>query len=299
MNNSTTLDNHQTRGHLACIFTIIIWGTTFISTKVLLRSFSPVEILFIRFIIGYIALWIAYPKRLHITNKKKEIYFAAAGLCGVTLYYLFENIALTYTLASNVGVVVSIAPFFTAILGFLLLKEEKPHIRFFIGFGIALAGICLISFKSETSFAINPLGDLLAIGAAILWAFYSIITKKLSSFEYNMIQTTRRIFFYGILFMIPFLFIMDFHITLEPFMNWTNVLNFIFLGISACALCFVTWNYAVRHLGTVKTSVYIYGVPVITAITSALILHEAITLVTISGIVLTLVGLFLSEKRSE
>ena len=80
-------------------------------------------------------------------------------------------------------------------------------------------------------------------------------------------------------------------------MNSTNVLNFIFLGIGACALCFVTWNYAVRHLGTVKTSVYIYGVPVITAITSALVLHEAITVTTICGIVLTLVGLFLSEKR--
>ena len=298
MNTNITLDSHKTRGHLACIFTIIVWGTTFISTKVLLRNFSPVEILFIRFIIGYTALWVAYPKHLRITDKKQEIYFAAAGLCGVTLYYLFENIALTYTLASNVGVVVSIAPFFTAILGFLLLKEEKPHIRFFIGFGIALAGICLISFNSETEFSINPLGDLLAIGAAILWAFYSILTKKLSSFEYNMIQTTRRIFFYGILFMFPFLFIMDFHITPEPFMNYTNVLNFIFLGIGACALCFVTWNYAVRHLGTVKTSVYIYGVPVITAITSALILHEAITLVTISGIVLTLIGLFLSEKRN-
>lgn len=81
-------------------------------------------------------------------------------------------------------------------------------------------------------------------------------------------------------------------------MDWTNLFNFIFLGIGACALCFVTWNYAVRHLGIVKTSVYIYGVPVITTITSALILHETITLVTISGIALTLVGLFLSEKRN-
>lgn len=91
---------------------------------------------------------------------------------------------------------------------------------------------------------------------------------------------------------------MNTNITLEPFMNWTNVLNFIFLGIGACALCFVTWNYAVRHLGTVKASVYIYGVPVITTITSALILNETITLTIICGIVLTLVGLFLSEKKN-
>lgn len=291
-----TQDN-KTLSHLASLFTIIVWGTTFISTKVLLRSYSPIEILFIRFVIGYIALWIAYPKQLRVTNKKQEVLFAAAGLCGITLYYLFENIALTYTLTSNVSVVVSVAPFFTAILGFLILKEEKLHLRFFLGFGIAIIGICLISFNSGTSISINPIGDLLAIGAAILWAFYSIITKKLSSFQYNMIQTTRRIFFYGLLFMIPFLFTMDFNVSLKSFTNATNLLNFIFLGFVACALCFVTWNYAVRHLGTVKTSVYIYGIPVITAITSALILHEIITLTTVCGIVLTLIGLYLSEKR--
>lgn len=296
MNITITKDN-QTRGHIASIFTIIVWGTTFISTKVLLGSFSPVEILFIRFLIGYLALWIAYPKHLHITDKKQELLFAAAGLCGVTLYYLFENIALTYTLTSNVSVVVSVAPFFTAILGYLILKEEKPQPRFFLAFGIAIAGICLICFNSDASFSINPLGDLLAFGAAILWAFYSIITKKLSSFHYNMIQTTRRIFFYGIIFMIPFLFIMDFNVSLKSFANLPILLNFIFLGFIACAVCFVTWNYAVRHLGTVKTSVYIYAVPVITTISSALILHETITITTICGIVLTLIGLFLSEKR--
>ncbi|WP_455715323.1 DMT family transporter [Anaerosporobacter sp.] len=292
------VQDNKTRGHLAALFTIIVWGTTFISTKILLRDFSPVEILFIRFVIGYIALWIAYPKPLRITNKKQEILFAAAGLCGLTLYQLFENIALTYTPASNVSVIISIAPFFTAILGFLLLKEEKPNLRFFIAFGIAIAGICLISFNNNTSLSINPLGDLLAISDSILWAFYSIITKKLSSFHYNMIQTTRRIFFYAILFMIPLLFVMDFQLSLKPLTNVTNLFNLIFLGLCASALCFVTWNFAVRHIGTMKTSVYIYGVPVITAITSAIILHETISLTTICGIVLTLVGLYLSEKKN-
>lgn len=171
------------------------------------------------------------------------------------------------------------------------------HLRFFFAFGIAIVGICLISFNNNTSLSINPLGDLLAISASILWAFYSIITKKLSSFHYNMIQTTRRIFFYGILFMIPFLFIMDFQLSLKTLTNMTNLFNLIFLGLGASALCFVTWNFAVRHIGTMKTSVYIYGVPVITAITSAIILHETISLTTICGIVLTLVGLYLSEKK--
>lgn len=152
------MKNKITFGHCAAFITIFIWGTTFISTKVLLNILSPIEILFIRFLIGYIILWCIYPHHLHLTHKKEELYFMAAGLCGITFYYLFENIALTYTLASNVGVIISIAPFFTVIFACLFLHEEKPHIRFFIGFIIAMIGIYLISF-SGSQLQLNPLGD--------------------------------------------------------------------------------------------------------------------------------------------
>ncbi|ERI10411.1 hypothetical protein HMPREF0083_01499 [Aneurinibacillus aneurinilyticus ATCC 12856] len=96
---------NKTAGHLSAIITILIWGTTYISTKILLYDFSPIEILFFRFTIGAIALMIIYPYRLKVTDKKLEFLFVCAGLCGVTLYYLLENIALTFTMASNVGVI--------------------------------------------------------------------------------------------------------------------------------------------------------------------------------------------------
>lgn len=289
--------NKTIHGHIAAFLTILIWGTTFISTKVLLISFEPVEILFIRFMIGYFALWCVCPRRLKVRRRKQEWYFAAAGLCGVTLYYLFENIALTYTLASNVGVIISIAPFFTVIFSCLFLHDRRPNIRFFAGFLIALAGIFLISFGGEKNLQLNPVGDLLAVIAAMIWAAFSTITKKISGFGYNTIQTTRRTFFYGLIFMVPALLLMDFHMELQQFASLKNVLNLLFLGFGASALCFVTWNLAVKILGSVKTSVYIYMVPVITAVTSALILHEKLTRTIVSGIVLTLIGLFLSEDR--
>ena len=289
--------NKTIHGHIAAFLTILIWGTTFISTKVLLISFEPVEILFIRFMIGYFALWCVCPRRLKVRRRKQEWYFAAAGLCGVTLYYLFENIALTYTLASNVGVIISIAPFFTVIFSCLFLHDRRPNIRFFAGFLIALAGIFLISFGGEKNLQLNPVGDLLAVIAAMIWAAFSTITKKISGFGYNTIQTTRRTFFYGLIFMVPALLLMDFHMELQQFASLKIVLNLLFLGFGASALCFVTWNLAVKILGSVKTSVYIYMVPVITAVTSALILHEKLTLTIVSGIVLTLIGLFLSEDR--
>lgn len=290
--------NNEIKGHLAAFITILIWGTTFISTKVLLIVFSPIEILFIRFVIGFIALWIVYPHSLHI-NLKQEGYFIAAGICGITLYYLFENIALTYTQASNVGVIISIAPFFTVIFSCLFLHEGHPDARFLLGFIIAMSGIALISFGSDAALKINPFGDILACIAACIWAAYSTITKKISSFGYNTIQTTRRTFFYGLIFMLPILAIMGFNIQPAKFFEVQNLLNLLFLGLGASALCFVTWNTAVKNLGSVRTSVYIYMVPVITTATSALILHEQITWQILIGILLTLLGLFLSENRKK
>lgn len=286
-------------GHIEALVTILIWGTTFISTKVLLNSFSPIEILFFRFIIGYLVLWLVCPHKLKSNNKKEELYFASAGLCGITLYYLCENVALTYTLASNVGVIISIAPFFTALFNFIFLKGEKPQLRFFVGFIIAMVGIYLISFSSDTTLQLNPLGDILAVIAAIIWAAYSTITKKVSTFGYNTLQTTRRSFFYGLIFMIPILFIMDFKLDLGRFMHMKNYLNILYLGLGASAMCFVTWNCAVKILGSVKTSVYIYMVPVITTITSVIILHEQITWIAACGIILTLIGLFVSESKKS
>lgn len=294
------MKNRNSIGHLTALFTIIIWGTTFISTKILLNEFSPVEILFIRFVIGYLALIAASPKPLRTSCPKEEGVFIAAGLSGICLYYLLENIALTYTLASNVGIMVSIAPFFTAILTQIYLKgEEHLNKHFFIGFVISILGIILISFNGSR-LKLNPLGDLLAIAAALMWGFYSILTKKIGSYGYSLISCTRRTFFYGILFMIPALFLLDFKAdALLHFVETPYLYHFLFLGLGACALCFVTWNFAVKILGAVKTSVYIYLVPVITIVASVFFLHENVTLLSVLGTVLILLGLFLSERNGH
>ena len=84
----------RTLGHAAALMTILIWGTTFVSTKVLLRDFTPVTVLFTRFVIGYAFLWCLKPRFLPFSGWKKEFLFAGAGLTGVTLYFLLENIAL-------------------------------------------------------------------------------------------------------------------------------------------------------------------------------------------------------------
>ena len=289
-------ENKKTAGHLMALFTVVVWGTTFISTKVLLREFTPIEILLFRFLIGFAALCLVDHKRLKTKKESHELLFVAAGISGVTLYFLLENIALTFTYASNVGVIVAAAPFCTAILGFIFLRDEKLKVGFLVGFVISIAGIVLLSFNGQKSFHLNPRGDVLALLAAVVWACYSVLIKKISSYGYQTIQITRHVFFYGILFMLPALFFMDFRWQFSRFKDPVLLANILFLGLCASALCFVTWNLAVKIVGAVKTSVYLYLVPVVTIAASVLVLHEKISVVSVLGTVMVLMGLVLSDR---
>lgn len=289
----------ESAGHIAAIVTILIWGTTFISTKILLADFTPMEILFYRFLMGFIALILVRPKIIPFKNWRQELLFVGAGLFGVTLYFLLENIALTYTYASNVGMIVSIIPMITAVLAHFLLEGEKLRLTFFIGFGAALIGLLLITFNGNVVLRLNPFGDIMAVGAALVFGGYSIFMKKLSAYDYHIIELTQRVFLYGLLFMIPALFLFDFHFDLSRFSSASNVLNMLFLGIGASALCFATWNYSVGVLGAVKSSAYIYMVPVITITAAILILHENMTWIALLGGALTLLGLYISELKPK
>jgi drug/metabolite transporter (DMT)-like permease len=220
----------------------------------------------------------------------------AAGLCGVTLFFLFQNIALSYTLAANVSVLVSVAPLFTALVSRTFLNE-KLKANFFLGFTAAITGIILIAFNGSIVLKLNPLGDLLSILAALVWAFYSVLIKKISAQQSSMLVVTAKIFFYGFLFLLPTLPFFGFDPGLRRLAVLPNLFNLIFLGVVASAMCFFTWNYAVHILGPVKTSVYIYIIPIITIVSSVLVLHETITLVAGIGMALILIGMALSERE--
>lgn len=290
------------RGHVLALVTVVVWAVTFVSTKVLLVHLAPVEILFFRFIIGFVALALLRPRALRVRGFKEERWFMLAGATGVALYYLLENIALTFTTASIVGVVVAAAPLFTGIVSAVVLKE-RLRAPFFVGFGVAMAGVCLVSFAGGTLSAhagegvgwMGFIGVALALAAAGTWAVYSIVTKKLSTFGYDSILVTRRTFAWGLAFMLPTLPILGF----SP--DWASLVapemwgNLVFLGLGASALCFVTWNVAVRELGPVKTSLYIYLVPALTVMASAAVLGDPLTPPVILGVLLTIAGLFLSE----
>ena len=291
------MQNHNVQGHLLASFTELVWGTTFVATKVLLRTFTPLEIMIARFALGFLALllaggWMRAQKRSH------EALFALAGLTGVTLYFLMENIALTYISASLVGVIVAAAPLCTALFAAVLLREKLSR-WFFLGFVCAMTGVALASLAGVTELALDPRGVLLGVGAAVVWGAYSVLVRRLGAMGYRTAPLTCRIFGYGLLFLLIPACIEGFPAPLSAWAEPQHLANLLFLGLLASATCFVTWNRAVFLLGPVKTSAYIYATPIITIVSSALILHERMTPVMWLGTALALGGLILSERRDK
>lgn len=291
------MKNKPVAGNLLAFITMAIWGTTYISTKILLENLHPMEILFYRFALAYIVLILIYPKFHKLHKLKEELLYVAAGITGVTLYYLIENVALKYTLASNVGLFIAMAPILTAILSNIFIEHGSFTKELLYGFLIAIAGVFLVLFNGNFVLKLNPLGDLLAILAAFFWAVYSVLLKKINNkYDYSYIYITRKIFFYGVIFMIPIIFGFGIKLEVQKLLMPSVLFNILFLSLIASALCFVMWNIGVKYIGAVKASNYIYIVPLITAVTSVIVLKEPITGIVAIGAVLILAGLYISEN---
>lgn len=281
--------------NLLALITVIIWGTTFISSKILLNTLTPLEVMFYRFVIAYVLLLLLHPKFHKVKSLKEEVLFLISGITGGSLYFLTENTAVKISQVSNVGLIVATAPIITALLAHFFTKGEKLNKNLVIGFLIAISGVFLVMFNGNFVLKLNPSGDLLALAAALCWSIYSIITKKFGD-KYNYLYLTRKIFFYALLTMIPFLFTSQFNFNISKLLDFNIGINLLFLGVIASSICYVVWNYTVANLGVVKTNNYIYLVPAVTLIFSILILHENITTCSMIGALLIFCGVYVSEK---
>ena len=294
-NSSVILPRTRVLGHLAIFTVVLIWATTYISTKILLDSFTPMQILLVRTILGFLALFLCNPRKMVYKQKSDRLILAISGLCGIFLYYYLENTALVYSSASNVGVIVATAPFFTLLAVHSILKEEHLKAQYFVGFVLSMLGIALISYSGQTELKLNPLGDFLAVLGIVVWAFYITLTRVIARRGYPTLLATRTMFFYALLGMgVVNLFLGDFPditVVVQP----PYLYHFLFLGLIASALCFVFWNFGLKSIGAVKSSFYLYLSPVVTIVFSVIILGEVITPTSAIGTALTLSGLLVSE----
>lgn len=281
--------------HLLAIFTVTVWGVTLISTKILIHNgLTPAEIMLYRFLIAYAVLWLFYPHTPKVTNWKDELLFLAAGFFGGTVYFLTENTAVSITNTSNVALIVTTAPLLTALIANFTLKSEPLRQNTVLGSFIALGGVFLIVFNGNFILELNPAGDLLSFFSALSWALYSILIKKAGP-EYPVLLTTRRVFFYSILTLLPWFYHEPLHWETKIFFKAEVILNLLFLSVIASSLCFVLWNKIIKNIGAVRTNNYIYFISIVTMFVSWLVLDEKITIYAITGAVLILSGVYFAE----
>ena len=283
-------------GHFFTFITIVIWSVAFVSNKALLAYISPIENMILRFTLGYLFLLLLYPKWRLPHSIKDEFFFILLGFLGIFIYFLLENFALSYTQAANVGLYMGAIPILTALFAHFISKDEALSLNLFVGFLVAMVGIGLILLEGS-GYEMRLKGDLLALGAAAVFALYSAILTRAPK-GYHYIEITRKSFFYAIIMMLLYFFMNEkgFHTkVLTVPVVWANIL---YLGVLSSGLAFILWHKGIEQIGSIAASNYIYLVPLITAVTGVFVLGETLTLRMIGGGILILVGLYLSQRKS-
>ncbi len=281
-------------GYLFALFTITVWGSTFISSKLLLQYYTPSQIMLTRFLLAYGALWLLRPKKLALTGRQ-ELAFLLLGVSGCSIYFYTENTALTYTLASNVSILVAAAPIFTAILAHLT-GEDRFHRGTLFGFLTAFTGVVLVVCNGTFVLRLNPRGDLLALSAALCWSVYSVLLRRVGQ-GLDPLLVTRRTLFWGAATALPLVLLEHAPYPTAPLLTPLAAGNFLFLGLIGSGLCYVLWNKAFRLLGVVATNNFIYLNPFVTIVAARLVLKEPISPLALLGAVLITVGVVVSQRR--
>ena len=284
--------------HLLAIATVAVWGTSFVSTKVLLgHGFTAEQVFALRFAATWLLLLAMDRGRMRFLGIRDELRLALCGLCGCTLYYWAENSALAISPSGEVSLVVCGNPLLIMLFAGLLWREERLRPRQVLGCVVAFAGMAVVVLDGTFVLGLSPLGGLLAFAAAASWAVYSLAARPLNA-RLPALLVTRRMFFHGTLSSVPILFAEGgARIPWKNFAEPVVALNFLALTLLSSLFGYLVWNKVLRRLGTVLASNYIYAIPLVTVATAAVALGERITPGTVAGGAAIAVGMFLAETK--
>lgn len=286
----------RTKGMIYMMIVVAIWGFSFIATKILLDHLDPATIGFIRFFIATILLFAICRKKE--TYRRDEIrYVVIAGFLGITCYYMFENVALTFTTATNSSLISSTVPvFFLFTIDALNRRFSKP--MKYPGAFLAFVGVGLLILNGKFNLELNPLGDFLMFGSVFSWVFYTLIIDRMGS--RNTLIVSRDLTLAGTAFLLPFALYeaqelrIDIHSQHDMIVAIAAI---IYLGLFCSALAFLLWNKAIHLAGPTTTTNGIYMIPIVTIIGDSLIIGNVPNIYAISGAILVLTGVYLSERN--
>ena len=291
-------------GHFMAFVTVAIWGSTFVFTKMLLlNGLSPAQIFTLRFMIAYVLLLAfelatrRHSFRLVSRSWHDELLMLLLGVSGGSLYFLTENAAMLYTTATNTSLIVCSCPLFAMLLIALVYRKSERFTGVqVIGSLLACLGMAVVVMNGHFVLHLSPKGDMLAFGACLCWAVYSLLMKAVTE-RYSTFFITRKVFFYGLLTILPYYVVFLGFPSMEVIFSRGVIWNLLFLSVVASMICFLVWNWVIRRLGAVIATNWVYFNPITTILFAWWLLHEQITPWFLLGTALILTGMFLCEKR--
>lgn len=285
--------------HLVAFLTVAIWGTTFVSTKVLMiNGLSPAQIFTLRFTMAYVLMFCFNHRRLFADSWRDEGLMVLLGITGGSLYFLSENEAMNYTTATNTSLIVCSCPLFATLLVRLVYRSSRIHIMQLTGSLLAFMGMIIVVLNGRFVLHLSPVGDALAFTACICWAFYSLLMKTMTD-KYSAAFITRKVFFYGVLTIIPYYILVPGVPSMAVLTQPVVVGNLLFLGCLASMICFLTWNWCISKLGAVKATNWVYFNPITTMIFASWVLGEKITIYFLIGAVCILTGMYMADRKTS
>lgn len=286
--------------HLVAFATVAIWGSTFVSTKVLmLNGLSPAQIFTLRFLIAYVMMLAVYHSRLWADSWRDELKMMLLGISGGSLYFLSENEAMNFTSTTNTSLIVCSCPLFATLLVRLVYRSTTRISMMQLGGSLlAFAGMVIVVLNGRFVLHLSPLGDALAFTACLSWSVYSLLMKWVSA-KYGAAFITRKVFFYGVLTILPYYIFYPTLPTAAVLTKPVVVGNLAFLGCLASMICFLTWNWCISKLGAVKATNWVYFNPITTMIFASWVLGEKITPYFLAGATCILLGMFVADRSTK
>jgi len=280
---------------LAGVAVAVIWGLTFLSTKVIVDEVRPMTLALLRFVIATLLLPpIAWMTKTTLSIRWKDLpLIAASGFVGISLYFFFENNGIMRLSASESSIIVGTIPILTLLVDMVFFRRK---ITFAVSAGIVLSfvGVALIVFRSEAARS-SPDGYFFMVGAALSWVAYTFITKPIAG-RYSLLSITFWQIFFGMVGCVPFVLVegrSDLRFT------FPLVMNVLFLGVLASAVGYWLYVIVLDELGTSRSSVFVNLVPVVSVVASFFILGERLAPLQLAGGAAAIAGVYLATSKKD